>query len=97
MRNKLLHPEPAEKDQRCTGRTTAIALDLLARLLAKQGHHAYAKDHSAGTSGANALNAAVQRAILLLDLKHVECHVVFSPGGQYNGHVKAISKIWVED
>lgn len=91
--NKLLQPEHSN---RCTGRTTAIALDLIARCVHSQGTPCYAEDHQGNsTSAALVLRDRVGSIARALGLQHFEVTVVQSQD-QYHGHVRAISNIWQE-
>lgn len=92
-RNLLLPPAP--RDPRCTGRTTAIALDLIARALKDQGQVRYATDHHLpGTVNAGrALESTVNDLIEKMDLKHIKVTVCLS-SGPYLGHVRVVSNIW---
>ena len=91
MRNKLLPPIVST---RCTGRTTAVALDVLSRAVNKQGAVCYAVDHmGASTQYATCLRERIMQIVHALNLQYVRCEVVMG-AGQYAGHVRVISEIW---
>lgn len=96
-RNVLLVPEPVDP-YRCTGRTTAIALEVLGRAIGNQGKVCYAVDHyNPGThSSALLLQARIQQCAAVLGLTHLEVRPMCTTG-QYNGYVYVRSNIWVED
>lgn len=92
--NRLL---PPSDPHRCTGRTTAIALQLLSTALRNQGGTARASDHHAPGTRSSAEELATTTRVLvgLLDLQHIEVKVApTNTCGEYEVHVK--SHIWVD-
>ncbi len=94
MRNKLLPPPPpAARNPRCTGRTTAIALQAIAAAIASQGDKFYAVDHHAqgDKQRAEELLRRIHSLILRLELQHMRVEVQ-----TFNAYSKVVvwSNIW---
>lgn len=95
-RNRLLQPYPLDS-ARCTGRTTAIALYVLARAIAEPGSVRYAVDHhEPGTQrSAENLKSRIDRLVEDMRLQHMRVQIV-RHGDTYQGHVRVSSEIWGE-
>lgn len=90
--NKLLLP--GHEQNRCTGRTTAMALNLIAGAINNQGQWAVGQDHHGGAgkhAQAERLGDRVRELIAKLDLKHIVVEKDWA-----NGCVRVRSNIWLE-